>query len=29
VHLDVHPLFTDQDISDITAGIHKVAQAVL
>src|SRR2546428_357980 len=29
VHLDVHPLFADQDISDVIAGIHKVAQAVL
>ena len=29
VHLDVHPLFADQDVSDVIAGIHKVAQAVL
>ncbi len=29
VHLDVHPLFTDQDLTDIITGIHKVARAVL
>jgi len=29
VHLDVHPLFTDQDITDITTGIRKVAKALL
>jgi 8-amino-3,8-dideoxy-alpha-D-manno-octulosonate transaminase len=29
VHLDIHPLFTDRDVEDITAGIRKVARAVL
>lgn len=29
VHLDVHPLFTDQDLTDIITGIRKVGQAVL
>ena len=29
VHLDVHPLFSDQDIDDVITSIHKVAQAVL
>jgi 8-amino-3,8-dideoxy-alpha-D-manno-octulosonate transaminase len=29
VHLDIHPLFSDQDVEDITAGIRKVARAVL
>ncbi len=29
VHIDVHPLFTDQDVADIIAGIRKVAGAVL
>jgi len=29
VHLDVHPLFTDQDLDDVVTGIHKVARAVL
>jgi len=29
VHLDVHPLFTEQDLGDIVTGIQKVARAVL
>ena len=29
VHIDIHPLFTDQDVTDIITGIHKVARAVL
>ena len=29
VHLDVHPLFTEQDLGDIITGIQKVARAVL
>lgn len=29
VHLDIHPLFTDRDVEDITTGIRKVARAVL
>ncbi len=29
VHLDVHPLYTEQDLGDILTGIHKVARAVL
>ncbi|HEY6103112.1 MAG TPA: DegT/DnrJ/EryC1/StrS family aminotransferase [bacterium] len=29
VHLDVHPLFSEQDIDDVVAGVHKVARAVL
>jgi 8-amino-3,8-dideoxy-alpha-D-manno-octulosonate transaminase len=29
VHLDVHPLYTEQDLGDILTGIHKVARAIL
>ncbi len=29
VHIDIHPLFTEQDVVDIIIGIHKVAEAVL
>ncbi len=29
VHLDIHPLFSDQDVEDISVALHKVAEAVL
>ncbi len=29
VHLDLHPLFTEQDVAEIIEGIHKVAGALL
>lgn len=29
VHIDVHPLFTDRDVEDVIAAVHKVARAVL
>jgi len=29
VHIDVHPLFTDQDVEDVITAVHKVARAIL
>jgi 8-amino-3,8-dideoxy-alpha-D-manno-octulosonate transaminase len=29
VHLDIHPLFSDRDVEDISVAVHKVAEAVL
>jgi 8-amino-3,8-dideoxy-alpha-D-manno-octulosonate transaminase len=29
VHLDLHPLLTDQDVADVAEAIHKVARVVL
>jgi 8-amino-3,8-dideoxy-alpha-D-manno-octulosonate transaminase len=29
VHIDVHPLFTSQDVDDVVVAVHKVAAAVL
>ncbi|MDR7417682.1 MAG: DegT/DnrJ/EryC1/StrS family aminotransferase [Armatimonadota bacterium] len=29
VHIDVHPLFTGQDVEDVITGLHKVARVVL
>ena len=29
VHLDLHPLFTEGDVEDIAAAVHKVASALL
>ena len=29
IHLDIHPLFSDRDVDDISVAVHKVADAVL
>ncbi len=29
IHLDIHPLFTEGDVEDIAAAVHKVAAALL
>jgi dTDP-4-amino-4,6-dideoxygalactose transaminase len=29
IHMDIHPLFSDQDVEDISVALHKVAEAVL
>jgi dTDP-4-amino-4,6-dideoxygalactose transaminase len=29
VHVDVHPLFSDRDVEDVSAALHKVAAAIL